>query len=26
VDKIGFKIKDRILRPANVGVVKDPEA
>ncbi|KAJ3327071.1 Mitochondrial matrix cochaperone, partial [Kappamyces sp. JEL0680] len=25
VDKIGYKIKDRILRPANVGVVKDPE-
>jgi molecular chaperone GrpE len=25
VDKIGYKIKDRVLRPANVGVVKDPE-
>ncbi|KAJ3318384.1 GrpE protein, mitochondrial [Boothiomyces sp. JEL0866] len=23
VDKIGYKIKDRILRPANVGVVKE---
>lgn len=23
VDKVGYKIKDRVLRPANVGVVKD---
>lgn len=25
VDKVGYKIKDRVLRPANVGVVKDPD-
>jgi molecular chaperone GrpE len=25
VDKIGYKMKNRVLRPANVGVVKDPE-